>query len=80
LSETLSKEQVLLAVENERRHELFLEEGHRWWDLVRTGRADLVLNAVSGKQWEPYKALLPVPEEEIDKNKNLTPNPGYGDI
>ncbi|MDR1594623.1 MAG: hypothetical protein LBS43_09115 [Prevotellaceae bacterium] len=21
-----------------------------------------------------------MPEEEIDKNKNLTPNPGYGDI
>jgi hypothetical protein len=80
LPETLSKEETLLAIENERRHELFLEEGHRWWDLVRTGRADAILGAFSGKQWETYKSLLPVPEKEIDKNKNLTPNPGYGDI
>jgi hypothetical protein len=80
LPETLSKEETLLAVENERRHELFLEEGHRWWDLVRTGRADAVLSAFPGKQWSPYKALLPIPSEEIDKNQNLTPNPGYGAI
>ncbi|MDR0726005.1 MAG: RagB/SusD family nutrient uptake outer membrane protein, partial [Prevotellaceae bacterium] len=51
LSQTLSKEEVLLAIENERRHELFLEEGHRWWDLVRTGRADAVLGAFPDKQW-----------------------------
>jgi hypothetical protein len=80
LPQTLSKAEALLAIEKERRHELFLEEGHRWWDLVRTGRADAVLGAFSGKQWAPYKALLPVPSEEIDKNRNLTPNPGYGDI
>jgi hypothetical protein len=78
LPETLSKAEVLLAVENERRHELFLEEGHRWWDLVRTGRADAVLGAFPDKQWSPYKALLPVPSAEIDRNQNLAPNPGYG--
>jgi hypothetical protein len=80
LSQDLSQADVLRAVENERRHELFVEEAHRWWDLVRTGRADEVLGNFPGKQWEPYKALLPVPEAELNKNKNLTPNPGYGDV
>jgi hypothetical protein len=83
LPETLPKEQVLLAIENERRHELFVEEGHRWWDLVRTGRADAVLGNKAKfpeKQWESYKALFPVPEGELTQNSNLTPNPGYGDI
>jgi hypothetical protein len=80
LPQTLTKNEVLFAVENERRHELFLEEAHRWWDLIRTGRIDAVLGAFSDKLWEPYKALLPIPASEIDKNQNLTSNPGYGDI
>lgn len=84
LPETLSKEEVLLQVEKERRSELFLEELHRWWDLVRTGRADAVLGNKTNfpdKRWESYKALLPVPEAEIDINPNLAPNnPGYGEI
>ena len=78
---SLTKAEILLEVEKERRREFFAEEAHRWWDLVRTGRADAVLGAVADKQWEPYKALLPVPEAELDKNPNLAPqNPGYGTI
>jgi hypothetical protein len=81
LPETLPQAEVLRAVENERRHELFLEEGHRWWDLVRTKRVDAVLGAFTDKQWESYKALFPVPSAELTKNPNLKPNnPGYGDI
>jgi hypothetical protein len=81
LPQTLNKEQVLLAVENERRHELFVEDVHRWWDLVRTGRADAILGDKTkfpDKQWAPHKALLPIPDAEIENNPNLTPNPGYG--
>jgi hypothetical protein len=81
LPNSLTKTEVLLEVEKERRREFFAEEAHRWWDLVRTGRADAVLSAVSTKKWEPYRALLPVPETELDKNPNLAPqNPGYGVI
>lgn len=84
LPQTLTKEETLLAVEKERRSEFFLEELHRWWDLVRTGRADAVLGNTTNfpnKKWESYKALLPVPEGEIDLNPNLAPNnPGYGNI
>ncbi|MDR0768352.1 MAG: RagB/SusD family nutrient uptake outer membrane protein [Dysgonamonadaceae bacterium] len=83
LSDTLSKEDVLLAVENERRHELFVEEAHRLWDLVRTGRAAAILGNKTNfpdKQWEPYKALLPIPEKELTLNSSLTQNPGYAEI
>jgi hypothetical protein len=86
LPETLTKEETLLAVETERRHELFFEENHRWWDLVRTGRIDAVLgnfqySELEGgqkKKWESYRSLLPIPEKEIGNNRNLNPqNPGY---
>jgi hypothetical protein len=80
LPDNLSKAELLLKIEQERRHEFFAEEAHRWWDLIRTGRADAVLGAFPGKKWETHKALLPVPQKELDKNLNLTQNPGYGDV
>ena len=35
--------------------------------------------ALDYKIWEPYKSLLPIPEEEISNNSALTQNPGYFD-
>src|SRR5690606_6685988 len=68
----LTKEDVLLAIENERRLEFGLEP-HRWFDLVRTGRAQEVL-----KITDVNKLLLPVPIEEIIIDNALEPqNPGY---
>ncbi|OFX54135.1 MAG: hypothetical protein A2W86_05490 [Bacteroidetes bacterium GWD2_45_23] len=77
----LSKVQVVLALEKERRVE-FLYEGHRWFDLVRTGRALSVLNAyftASGLSYsvEDYETLMPIPQREIDINPALEQNPGY---
>jgi hypothetical protein len=47
----------------ERRHELALE-GHRFWDLVRTGRAADVLGPLG---FVPVQhELLPIPQSEID--------------
>lgn len=72
-----------LAIEKERRLELAFE-GHRWWDLKRTGRAIDVMNAVTnfGGVSQKYhltqeRLLWPVPQTEIDKNVNLVQNPGY---
>ncbi len=59
----------------ERRHELALE-GHRFWDLVRTGRAPQLmgpLGFVTGKH-----ELLPVPQTEIDISQgSLSQNPNW---
>lgn len=68
---------LLLAIENERRLELFAEWGHRWMDLKRTDRADAVLGALK-PDWQSTDVLYPLPQSEIDKNPNLNPqNEGY---
>ncbi len=72
-----------LAIEKERRLELAFE-GHRWYDLKRTGRAIEVMNNVRGPNNAPLnynvtqnKLLWPIPQREIDNNTKLTQNPGY---
>jgi starch-binding outer membrane protein, SusD/RagB family len=76
LAASLNQADVLLAVEKERRFELFLEYGHRWADLIRTGRADAVLGALK-PAWKSTSKLFPVPQKELLLNTNLTQNPGY---
>lgn len=61
------------AIALERRKELACE-GHRWFDLVRTGKAATALASrgfVSGKN-----ELLPIPVKELE-NTILVQNPGY---
>jgi len=60
---TINKEDLRDIILNERRKELALE-GHRFWDLVRTGNADEFLGPlgfISGQH-----ELLPIPQNEID--------------
>jgi starch-binding outer membrane protein, SusD/RagB family len=65
------------AIEHERRMELAFE-GHRWWDLVRTGNAVEAINSKGhGFTIQPYQTLFPIPQTEIDINPNLTQNPGW---
>ena len=59
------------AVLNERRLE-FLGENHRYYDLVRTGKA---LSSISGLQ--PYQLLFPVPDAQRVLNDLLDQNEGY---
>lgn len=75
----LSKAAVVLAIEKERRTEFFLEWGHRWLDLKRTGKAHDVLSVIPVKQpWAgDHQLLYPIPVSEIQSNNNLTQNPGY---
>lgn len=58
---------------NERRLEL-ATEGHRWFDLVRTGQAATVL-AKQGFQ-AGKNEVLPIPLQELNNTK-LVQNPGY---
>lgn len=62
---------ILLAIENERRVELAFEP-HRWFDLVRTGRAQTVLNITDAN-----KLLLPLPSQQLLLDQALKQNPGY---
>lgn len=61
------------AIMKERRLELAFE-GHRWFDLVRTGTVD----AVMGQTINPNYYLFPIPTSEIFASYNvITQNPGY---
>jgi starch-binding outer membrane protein, SusD/RagB family len=62
--------QLLQAVLNERRLELAFE-GHRFFDLRRFGVAAQQLGISADR------LLFPIPQAEIDVNKNLDQNPGY---
>lgn len=71
---TGSYPELLSAIESERRLE-FAFEGHRWFDLVRTGRAVDVLPTVTSVN----QTLFPIPLSELLTNTNpgMTQNPGY---
>tara|TARA_B100000949_G_scaffold235582_1_gene260009 strand:- start:3525 stop:4919 length:1395 start_codon:yes stop_codon:yes gene_type:complete len=69
---TLTQEQLLEAIYEERYKELFSEWGHRWLDLKRTGKALEVLEGI-----QETDLLYPIPEAELLKNPNLTQNAGY---
>jgi hypothetical protein len=73
-------EESLNDILQERKVELFSEWGHRWFDLQRMKLIDSVMTIVSpqkGGTWSSYKALYPIPLNEILLDKNLTQNPGY---
>lgn len=68
---TLTGQQLTQAIWDERRLELAME-GHRFFDLVRTGQAaQRIQGFVPGKH-----ELFPIPQDEIDIS-GLTQNPGY---
>lgn len=67
---------LLLAIEQERRVELFCEWGNRFYDLKRTGRADAVLGAAKSG-WNSTDINYPIPAAEIGKNSSLKQNAGY---
>jgi len=78
---SMDKADFQLAMERERRVEFFLE-GHRWFDLVRTGRAQDVINKYfkdNGLSFTvaAHELIMPIPLREIDINPKLGQNPGY---
>ena len=86
LDNNLSQQQVLLAIEKERKAELFGEWGHRWFDLKRTPsivspadktRADDVIGALKPATWNVTDILYPIPDAQRTANPALTQNLGY---
>jgi hypothetical protein len=76
-TEAGTTEALLKAILQERRMELFTEQGLRWYDLKRSGLVDQVLGVLK-PNWQSTDTLLPVPESELESNPNLLPqNEGY---
>ena len=66
-----NQESLINAVLKERRYELF-GENHRYYDLIRTGKAIETLGI------KDFQLLFPIPDTEITKSKKiLVQNPGY---
>lgn len=72
-----TKEEILAAVLQERRWELFSEHGHRFFDLKRFHELDSQLSPIK-TGWKNSNALFPIPQNELSTNPNLMPqNSGY---
>jgi hypothetical protein len=73
----LSQSNFRNAVYQERRFE-FVQEGLRWFDLVRTGRLVTAVNKVAAKSAVSQKdVLFPIPQAEINVNAKVTQNTGW---
>ncbi|MEI9919879.1 MAG: RagB/SusD family nutrient uptake outer membrane protein [Bacteroidota bacterium] len=77
LATTPTQAQMISLIEVERRMELSYE-GHRWYDLVRTGRVEQVMPPFNSN-WKAAYELWPIPQREIQNNPALAgeQNPGY---
>lgn len=78
-----TKELLLNEIDRERRLE-FVGEGHRWFDLLRTGKAIPVMKAhftgnqgYSTAQIDAHHLLMPVPQGQINTDPAIKQNPGY---
>lgn len=84
-SASSSQENMLTAILHERRLELAFE-GQRWFDLIRYGKMETVMNSLNARDsgrlslkraYTENSELLPIPQSSIDLNTNLVQNPGY---
>lgn len=73
-TEAETYDDLLLAILHERRVELAFE-GKRWFDLLRYGLAETLIESISSTN----QLLLPIPLSELQANTNpgMYQNPGY---
>lgn len=78
LTTGLSQADFRDSVFTERRKE-FVQEGNRWFDLVRKGTLVEELKKIPAKAPNVTEKnyLYPIPQVEIDLNSKLTQNPGW---
>lgn len=81
-------DQIMAAIEKEKRLELFLEWGQRWMDLKRwpgitnpgISRAEEVMAVVTpqkGGVWNKNWLKFPIPVNEVRNGPNMVQNDGY---
>lgn len=69
---------LLQAILNERRKEMYMENGDRWFELKRNGRPEWWIRAKGKKYWtRKYMFTFPLPVEDVDQVPGLIQNPGY---
>ena len=54
-----------------------VQEGHRWFDLIRLNRLMERERTIFNRTIDPRYLLFPIPQPELLLNPNLTQNPGY---
>lgn len=80
LSGSLDKDNALKAVFHERQVELFMEWGHRWFDLKRMGYVNDVMPEITkekGGMWNTNWQLYPFNIVDLQEDPNLVQNVGY---
>jgi tetratricopeptide (TPR) repeat protein len=73
---SLSTADLLLEVEKERRYELAFE-GHRWSDIIRTGRAVEVFGPINSRYNDPRYWVFPFPNNAIINDPDLEQDEVY---
>lgn len=76
LSTSISSSLCMNALLQEWRIEFFSEWGHRFMDMKRLGIINQVLNAYK-TTWQAKDVVLPIPQNELVSDPNLTQNSGY---
>ena len=73
---SVTQQEILDAILQERRVEFFTEYGHRFIDLKRYNKLDTYLSVKPS--WQSFHRLLPLPQRELNLNPNLgAQNSGY---
>ncbi len=76
---TATGEALLDEIEREKRIELMFE-GHRLWDLMRKGRSVMRTDCtapICEINYPNERFILPIPQQELVANPNISQNPGY---
>ncbi len=71
-----NKDELIELILKDRQVE-FVQEGKRWYDLVRTERVEEVMNPIYDNPLQPGELLWPIDEKDIAENPNITQNEAY---
>lgn len=73
----VTQQEILDAILQERKWELFTEHGQRFFDLKRHNKLDTTFSAIK-PGWNSTDNQFPIPQNELSTNPNLRPqNSGY---